>query len=62
MILEVCERCKQLRECDFYGRPASVDEQKAQNGEWLCCECTAPRLAELDEAIKTLEGFLEDSD
>ncbi len=54
-----CERCHETRECEFHGRAADVDEEKAQNGEWLCDECVEPRAAELDDAISALTKFLE---
>ncbi len=34
-----CERCKQEKDCEFHGRPANIEEDKVQNGEWLCEEC-----------------------
>lgn len=57
-----CERCKKSFESridvKFYGRPSDVDNDKAQNGEWLCKDCVGPRTEELDEAILKLKGFI----
>ncbi len=54
-----CERCHKTAECEFHGRAADVDEENAQNGEWLCDECVEPRGEELDEAIAALTKFLK---
>ncbi len=53
-----CERCQRLSNCTFYGRPSDVESDRAQNGEWLCDGCVYPRMAELDDAIASLEGHL----
>lgn len=53
-----CERCKQDKPCQYYGRPGDVDAGTAQNGEWLCEECVEPRGAELDEAIAEMKRAL----
>lgn len=55
-----CERCKEEKDCTFYGRPSDPDADKAQNGEWLCAECVGPREQELDDAIARLRRILED--
>jgi len=56
-----CERCKLEKECEFYGHPADVSNDKAQNGEWLCEPCVPLVMKELDDAINTLESFLDDT-
>lgn len=54
----VCERCKREAECRFFGTPSDVDEDAAQNGEWLCDYCVEPREHELDQAIERLRDFI----
>lgn len=53
-----CERCKQERECQFYGHPSDVEENTAQNGEWLCDPCVSLCEKELDAAIAQLKNVL----
>ena len=55
-----CERCKLDSECRFYGKPSDVENDKAQNGEWLCAACVEPRISELDDAIAKMQSFLKD--
>ena len=59
-MLVQCERCKKEQECQFYGKPSDVEEDKAQNGEWLCATCVQPRVAELDDAIARMQSFLKE--
>lgn len=53
-----CERCKQEKECSFYGHPTNVEGDKAQNGEWLCPPCAEARVGELDSAIAKMQVYL----
>lgn len=55
-----CERCKEEKECSFYGRPSDVDSDKPQNGEWLCPPCAEARAGELDHAIEEMERHLRE--
>ena len=56
----VCERCRKLRDCNFYGSASDVDEDKAQNGEWLCEKCVPLRAKEMDEDIEKMKSVLRD--
>ncbi len=53
-----CERCREEKECSYYGSSGSVEEDKVQNGEWLCEPCVPLRKMELDEAIAEMERVL----
>jgi hypothetical protein len=53
-----CERCNNERSCRYHGRPADVENDKTQNGEWLCEECVPLRARELDAAIATMKSLL----
>jgi protein-tyrosine phosphatase len=61
-VLIQCERCKEEKECRFYGTASDVEEDKAQNGEWLCVPCVDKRCEELDAALWQIEEFLNDED
>ncbi len=53
-----CERCKVFTGCTYYGSPADVDGDKAQNGEWLCELCVPVRHTELGIAIAEMRRIL----
>lgn len=59
-IICICERCKQNKECRYYGSMPDIDKDKIQNGEWLCNSCAEKRIPELDEAISKFRKILDE--